>query len=63
MDYIIMVKEDKINDIKQNLNIKWQSQKQKNLLHIHSDLSMEDVLEIDGIISCQVGRAGKFLSQ
>lgn len=51
MDYIIMVKEDKINDIKQNLNIKWQSQKQKNLLHIHSDLSMEDVLEIDGIIS------------
>lgn len=63
MDYIIMVKEDKINDIKQNLNIKWQSQKQKNLLYIESDLSMEDVLEIDGIISCQVGRAGKFLSQ
>jgi hypothetical protein len=63
MDYIIMVKENKLNDIKQNLNIKWQSQKQKNLLHIESDLSMEDVLEIDGIISCQVGRAGKFLSQ
>lgn len=63
MDYIIMVKEDKINDIKQNLNIKWQFQKQKNLLHIESDLSMEDVLEIDGIISCQVGRAGKFLFQ
>ena len=35
MDYIILVKENKLNDIKQNLNIKWQSQKQKEFMHIN----------------------------
>ncbi len=52
-EYIAKADASKVKNIKEVLTVSWESRVMPGLIAIQSDKSVDEILKVDGIISCR----------
>lgn len=60
--YIVQINPNEKDNIKKQLDIVWESKFLDGLVFIESNLSVEEVLSVNGVLSCKEDSLGTFYS-